>query len=136
MNTRGNRRKAYDLSDGTALGRFRRSFAAWAGLLLLVFNLAAGAGLSSYGMPQGADGTQVVCTSTGMVVQNRDGQPVKDSAAAEFCFLCLPLLHGARATSLHHSISVSLKRHALAPDAAFGQYANAFRARSILADDS
>lgn len=100
------RHQHYDMTTDSSLGRFRRVFASWLGLLLLCFNVlgasalparAADAGPAPFVQEFQADRI-VVCTAAGMVVMDRDGNIVgsggTSSAHSDFCVYCLPLMHG------------------------------------------
>lgn len=99
------RHKAYDTGVRASSGAFRRGVVAWIGLILLTFNVVAGGAL-----PAGASGTSqplfaqdlfgdriVICTSTGMVVMDRDGNLVEADhgvGQTDLCVFCLPLVGG------------------------------------------
>lgn len=98
-----NRKQFYDLSSDGSLGRLRRSFVSWLGLLLLSFNIFGAATVSAQaaGTPLFAqellDDQIVVCTAAGMVVLDRNGTPVGNGNGAahrDICSYCLPLMHG------------------------------------------
>lgn len=101
----GIRNHRYDISTGTPLGRVRRAVAAWLGLLLLTFNVVGGGALPARSAEDGlAPFAQeifgdriVICTAAGMVVLDRNGNPVSPeggSGHGELCAFCLPLMHG------------------------------------------
>lgn len=143
MNRNPNQRR-YDVSTDRQLGGFRRDIVAVLGFLLVLFNLV-GVGLLSHGtgMRMGraldvAAGDLIeICTSTGIVLVDRDGTPVKSKVGEDLCAFCLPLLNGKvdipvplpvvrgtkiAAQSLEYSIQASL-----APSASPDLRANAPR---------
>jgi hypothetical protein len=95
----------YDTSTDTACGRIRRRVVSWLGLILLISNMVGAVGMpvrpaeaGPAPIAQDLLGDRiVVCTAAGMVVLDRDGNPVETGQAAghtDFCVFCLPLMHG------------------------------------------
>ena len=104
--------RSYDLSTDPRLGRFRRRFASWLGLVVLALNILAGGFLLPHRAEAGAGSfvtdvsarELVICTTAGMVVLDRDGKPVGERqpnpAHGGVCQFCLPLMHGATALAV------------------------------------
>lgn len=96
--------RRYDTATDASRGRGRRGVMAFLGLWLIAFNVLAATALAS-GAPSSsgpsfADALGdriVICTGAGMVVFDRDGNPVEapSGAPAPLCPFCLPMLQGA-----------------------------------------
>ena len=97
--------RQYDTGTDTACGRIRRIVASWLGLILLFANIVGAVGLPVRPAEAGPapfaqdllDDRIVVCTAAGMVVLDRNGNPIETRQAAghtDFCVFCLPLMHG------------------------------------------
>ncbi len=111
------RRKTYDTSTDSSVGRIRRVLASWLGVLLLAANiLGAGllpvrpaeAGPAPFAQDIVGDHV-VVCTASGMVVMDRDGHVVDQNGSGHgaFCVFCLPLLHAAMASPAAVSVEAT-----------------------------
>lgn len=102
------RRKRYDAACAPSVGRLRRSVAAWAGLFLLLFNLAGGAVPAQATASLSSDDHLIVCTAGGMAVIDRNGTPVSPDHVGEngFCGACLPFAHGAVLTPVAATLPV------------------------------
>jgi len=102
------RRRQYDLSNQSDLGSVRRLVVALLGLFVVTFNVVGA-------LPAQAEGTNplftqalmddriVICTATGLVVMDKDGNIVDATGDGhnDFCVFCLPLMHGgAKAPAL------------------------------------
>lgn len=104
MTRRGNQSKACAAKSKGDAGRLRRDVLSWLGLVLLGMNvLTAGLFASSASQPAAAftqeiaDGRIVICTAAGMLVLDRNGQPIPDQNGMNggvSCVFCLPLMHG------------------------------------------
>ena len=101
---RSARNRRYDISTCASRGRWRRNVAAFFGLWVILFNVAAAAALPSSPLASrapfldGALGDRIViCTGFGMVVVDHDGHPVKTPTGEPqpLCPFCLPLMQGA-----------------------------------------
>ena len=97
--------RQYDTATGSACGRIRRVVASWLGLILLISNILGAVGLPARPAEAGPalfaqelnSDRIVVCTAAGMVVLDRDGNPVETGQTGghtDFCVFCLPLMHG------------------------------------------
>lgn len=102
------RRKRYDAACDPSVGRVRRAVAAWAGLFLLLFNLAGGALPAQAGTSLSSDDHLIVCTVGGMAVIDRNGTPVTPDHVGEngYCGACLPFAHGAVLTPVAATLPV------------------------------
>ncbi|MDK9720710.1 MAG: DUF2946 family protein [Rhodospirillales bacterium] len=105
MMSRGNQSEARAAKSRAEAGRLRRDVLSWLGLVLLGMNvLTAGLFASSASQPAAAAFTQeitagriVICTAAGMLVLDKDGQPIPDQNGMNggiSCVFCLPLMHG------------------------------------------
>lgn len=90
-------RKRYDAACDPSVGRLRRAVAAWAGMFLLLFNLAGGALPARASASLVTDDHLIVCAAGGLAVIDRNGTPVTPDHPGEngFCGACLPFAHGA-----------------------------------------
>lgn len=102
------RRKRYDAACDPSVGRVRRAVSAWAGLFLLLCNLAGGALPAQASASLSADDHLIVCTAGGMAVIDRNGTPVSPDHVGEngFCGACLPFAHGAVLTPVAATLPV------------------------------
>lgn len=113
------RRRPYDLSSQSDLGALRRFVASLLGLFVVTFNVIGA-------LPAQAEGSNplfaqammddriVVCTATGLVVMDRDGNVIDTSADghSSFCVFCLPLMHGGVKTPALVSLE-AVPQHAM-----------------------
>ncbi|HTH18377.1 MAG TPA: DUF2946 family protein [Magnetospirillum sp.] len=91
------RQRFYDRTGNPSLGRVRRKFVSWLGLVLLLFNVVAGGALPAQTATADADDHLIICTAGGLAAVDRNGTPVSADHTSEngFCASCLPLCHGA-----------------------------------------
>lgn len=76
-----------------AMIRTWRRATAYTGLVLLAFNLIAGALLPA--RASSTDGPAYICTALGLkAVGNDEGQPAEAGQSAGLCAACLPLMQG------------------------------------------
>lgn len=99
------RRKTYDTTTDPSRGRIRREVASALGLLVILFNLVAGILVSSSAEAANAPFLDeifgdriVICTGSGMIVLDAQGNPVSDGSVDPMCVFCLPLAQGSADT--------------------------------------
>jgi hypothetical protein len=92
----------YDTSTDPSRGRMRRRVVSMLGLLVILFNLVAGTLVASTSQSAAAPFLDevfgdriVVCTGSGMIVLDAQGNPVHDGAVDPMCVFCLPLMQGS-----------------------------------------
>lgn len=100
-----NRQRRYDCTTDPERGAIRRLVSALLGLLILSFNIFGGNVLPARAAQAGTapfaqgllEDRIVICTATGMVVVDRDGNIIETGAGTghgDLCVFCLPLMHG------------------------------------------
>lgn len=123
----GSRSKHYDTSFNDAQGARRRAFVSWLGLALLGFNIVT-AGLFAISAanadkpPLSFDLSQdrlVICTAGGMLVLDKDGQPIEGQSGLDHnisCVFCLPLMQGKVCAPAAQLAAVIELPQAVSPD--------------------
>ncbi len=116
---RDSRKKQYSTAANPACARIRRLTAAWIGLLVLVFNIAGGGLLPTRPanatqapytarFAAGLEGDRIIiCTSSGILVMDRDGTIINttdQAGGADLCVFCLPMLQGAAFVTVPQTI--------------------------------
>jgi hypothetical protein len=99
------RQRSYDLSTQSSRGDLRRFVVSLLGLFVLTFNIVGAGAMPARADEAGnapfaqalLDDRIVICTATGMVVMDRDGNIIDAGSAGthdNLCVFCLPLMHG------------------------------------------